>query len=164
MSQHTNGREHPVAMQRFAAYGIAERRNHVLLVRLGSAAGCDHGKWLLPGGKIEHGEHPSSAVIREFREETGYEIAVGPLLGLDSDRRTINGLDLHAIFAIYHVRICGGALSATGHGGAEKAEWVSWEDLPSLPLLTAIRRHLERHRSNRTAGASTSISSNASIR
>ncbi len=33
--------------------------------------------WELPGGKVEHGEHPYETVVREVREETG--LSVEPL-------------------------------------------------------------------------------------
>lgn len=39
-----------------------------------------HCNWSFPGGKLEAGETLSSCLVREFREETGVEIAVGDLL------------------------------------------------------------------------------------
>ena len=39
-------------------------------------------KWGLPGGKIEFGETPEEAVVREAREETGCEVRIKEMIPL----------------------------------------------------------------------------------
>ncbi len=48
----------------------AFRDHKVLLVR----EMLDSGRWTLPGGWMDAGDSPGGAAVREFREETGYEV------------------------------------------------------------------------------------------
>ncbi len=48
----------------------------------------DNQHWGLPGGYVEPGESVVVATRREVREETGYEIEVGRLVGVYSDPST----------------------------------------------------------------------------
>jgi len=55
-------------------------------ILLGRRAGPpDEGKWDLPGGFLEEGEHPRDAVVRELREETGLEIEPLELVAVEVD-------------------------------------------------------------------------------
>lgn len=58
-------------LYRVSAKGVVLMDEKVLLVRK------INGMWDLPGGRLEPGEEPEQALIREIREETG--IAVTPL-------------------------------------------------------------------------------------
>jgi 8-oxo-dGTP diphosphatase len=59
--------------------GIIERDGEVLVCR--RRAGQAHPlKWEFPGGKVEPGESPEAALVRELREELGIETgAVEPI-------------------------------------------------------------------------------------
>lgn len=72
---------------RVAAYGVCVEDGQVLLVGCAPPSAADVANWTLPGGRVEHGEGPIGAVVREFAEETGLDVAVERLLGVDS--RTI---------------------------------------------------------------------------
>lgn len=60
-----------------------EDSREILLMRR-----SDNQHWGLPGGYVEPGESVVVATEREVREETGYEICVGRLVGVYSDPST----------------------------------------------------------------------------
>lgn len=56
--------------------GVIVRDGRILCARRG-AGGAQAGLWEFPGGKVEVGESPARALVREIREELGCTIAVG---------------------------------------------------------------------------------------
>lgn len=55
--------------QRIAAYALIVVDDHILMVKLGK--GPNRGRWGLPGGGVDFGEHPLASLEREIMEETG---------------------------------------------------------------------------------------------
>lgn len=97
--------DQPVTVQRVSAYVVCVRDDAVLLVR-SSALAPHPDLWGLPGGGIDHGEHPRDAAVRETREETGLEVELSDLLDIVSVHFT--GVapsgrleDFHAIGLVY---------------------------------------------------------------
>jgi len=57
---------------------IFDEHNRVLCVKANYASQY----WSTPGGRVEAGESPANALIREVLEETGYNIEPGELIGV----------------------------------------------------------------------------------
>lgn len=56
------------------AGSIVEWNQKILLVQMNY--GKFKGEWILPGGMVNEGEHPSQTAIRECKEETGLDIEI----------------------------------------------------------------------------------------
>ncbi|PWU57647.1 NUDIX hydrolase, partial [Micromonospora sp. S4605] len=95
--------------RRVGAYGVCEDAGRVLLAR-GSAACPYPGVWQLPGGGVEHAEHPAHAVVREFAEETGLTVEVTGLRAVLADVATCpaEGVAVHTDRLVFDVVARGG--------------------------------------------------------
>lgn len=63
----------------------------VLLTRRASAMRAHAGQWALPGGRLEPGESPLEAALRELHEEVGLDLVPEAVLGTLDDYATRSG-------------------------------------------------------------------------
>ncbi|QIK67467.1 NUDIX domain-containing protein [Nocardioides sp. HDW12B] len=63
-------------MTRTLVVGAALLRDGTVLAARRTSPPAAAGRWELPGGKVEPGESPEAAVVRELREELGVEARV----------------------------------------------------------------------------------------
>ena len=121
--------------QRIAAYGVCLDGQGRLLLARASPAITLRGRWFLPGGGVDHGEHPKEAVRREIQEESGLTVEVGELLDVLSDVRTLpDETSLHTVRLIYRVNSWTGTLRAEEGGTTDAIQWCSREELATMPL------------------------------
>jgi 8-oxo-dGTP diphosphatase len=133
-----------VKIRRVGAYGICrDDRGRVLLAR-GSGSSQFPGIWSLPGGGVEQGEHPDDAVVREFREETGYEVRVAGVHAVTADvARLPSSGDLeHTDRIVYDVVAYGGNLSNEAAGTTDLVDWAGPAELDAWPLMPFTARIL----------------------
>lgn len=129
---------------RVSGYAVVVRDGAVLLAHLSQAPGRDlPDAWTLPGGGLEFGEHPAQAAVREAAEETGYDVVVGELLGIDSLVHDNSAGPAHALRVVYRGRVTGGELRAEADGSTDRAAWVPIESLGSLTLVELARTALD---------------------
>jgi uncharacterized protein (DUF952 family) len=138
---------------------ITDPADRILLSRLTDRT-ARPGWWSLPGGGVDHGEHPRDAVVREVYEEAGLPAAVGDLLDVDSlhlgpdDGSRAD--DFHAIRIVYAAEVPLDVEPRTTEvdGTTDLARWVGFGAAAALPLVDlarlgldhALRRHrLVRH-------------------
>ena len=123
---------------RVAAYALCTDGDTILLSRIAQGATAfSDGKWTLPGGGIEFGEHPAAAAIRELEEETGLIGEIESLAGVDSwSAQFVDPRDQVATDRIlYRVRVTGGELRSEVNGSSDACAWVRRDDLGDLPLV-----------------------------
>lgn len=121
-------------VQRIGAYAICRAEDGaILLSRYRS------GTWGLPGGGVDHGEHPERGVVREVEEETGYLVRVTELLGIHTHRwTTATDHDVHSVNLVYRVEVIGGELRHEVDGSSDQAGWLSPDDLGHTPHSNLI--------------------------
>ena len=86
--------------------------------------------WEFPGGKLQSGETPQEALVREIREELEAVIEVGALIGtIEHDYPAF-----HLSMKCYWCRLVSGAIVLKEH---EASRWLSLENLESVAWLPA---------------------------
>ena len=93
--------------------------------------------WEFPGGKMEPGEAPEEALVREIREELNAEIAVGDLIETVEWDYPAFHLTLHC----YWCTLVSEELTLLEH---ESARWLRADELSSVNWLPADESLVER--------------------
>ena len=93
--------------------------------------------WEFPGGKMEPGEAPEEALVREIREELNAEINVGDLI------ETVEW-DYPAFHLTLHCYWCSLLTDAIHLNEHESARWLDAASLSSVRWLPADESLVER--------------------
>lgn len=97
------------------------------------------GGWEFPGGKVEPGETPQQALVREIMEELNTEIKVGDLIDtIEYDYPTF-----HLSMDCFWAEVTSGQLELKE---AEAAKWLAKEQLDSVAWLPADITLIEKIR------------------
>lgn len=118
---------------------VTDEAGRILLQRR-----ADSGNWALPGGGMEIGESLAGSVIREVREETGFDVEVTGLVGTYTDPRHIiaytDGEVRRQFNICYTARITGGRLAISDE--STEIRFTDPAELGSLPMHDTQRLRL----------------------
>jgi 8-oxo-dGTP diphosphatase len=137
----------PTKRQRLAAKALIRRGDRILLARLSTHA-VETGRWTLPGGGVDHGESPETALVREVNEETGLDATVGTLVGVNDQHLTGNAPDgrhedFHAVNLVYEAHVPDGQEPAVREldGTTDAVGWVAVADITAgvVPVTDLVR-------------------------
>jgi len=106
---------------------ILNQQGHVLLVHR-----TDFDVWNLPGGKMEEGETPVDAVIREVKEETGYDVCIDRLSGVYTNNRK------NDMVFTFVCRIIGGISTVSDE--SDRIEYFAVDNLPRYFSPKSVER------------------------
>ena len=103
-------------------------------------------EWEFPGGKVEPGERPEQALVRELQEELGIETVLGPLL-----HEKVSFYADGGNFAVAYYLVESWSGDITNRVFAD-LHWVRPERLPEYPILSGNREICERLAQGGSAG------------
>lgn len=137
-------------IQNFAQKALITKGDSILLIHYSeNKYSNEHsitGTWGLPGGKIEFGEKPNQAIVREVQEETGVICKPGRPFYVwnweyqkDDDRIQINAIMRECEY-VSGVILC---KHVDGESTIDKTEWIKITNVLTLPLTHDERDGIE---------------------
>lgn len=119
----------PASLRHVVVHAIVEKDGKLLLIKRSTSLSLEGGKWALPGGFVDRDETAGKAVLRELREESGWEGEVISLFRVNTNphRPHEDRQNIAFDFLIKPTQKVGEMDKETTH-----VEWVSIDSLPSL--------------------------------
>lgn len=120
--------------------GAVVRDGEILLVRERT-----DGLWCMPGGWADVGDLPSAMVIREVKEESGFDVVPRKVIGVFDANRTGRPMEFyHAFKIVFLCDLTGG--TATPSDETSEVGFFPFEAVPDLSTNRTNVRHLDEIR------------------
>jgi len=119
-------------LRHVVVHAVAYKDGKLLLVKRAKTLSLEGGKWALPGGFLDRDENGEQAVLRELREETGWDGKVEVLFMIKTDPNRPHE-DRQNVALSYIVTP---TVKTGGHDKeSSTVSWVPVDSLPSLDML-----------------------------
>ena len=104
----------------------------------------DNDRWALPGGGHEPGESIADTVVREVKEETGYDVEVETITGTYTNPHHVMAYDdgeVRQQFSIaFRARMVGGEKQTSSE--SDEVEWLTPDQIGGLNLHPSMQLRL----------------------
>lgn len=117
---------------------IIDEQERVLLTRRCIEPFCN--QWVMPGGKVDHGETLAEALHREVREEVGIDVHIDGLLDVYEHVAVGDNRD-HYVILYYRAHPLTVEL-LPNHSEVTKVDWVHADQLPTYDMTPGTRHIL----------------------
>lgn len=119
---------------------VVDAGQRVLLIRK-----TDNRLWALPGGGHELGESIADTVVREVKEETGYDVDVETITGIYTNPHHVMAYDdgeVRQQFSIaFKARLVGGEAQTSSE--SSEVVWLSPDEIAKLDMHPSMRMRLK---------------------
>ncbi|OHV20987.1 NUDIX hydrolase [Parafrankia soli] len=126
---------------------VTDKDGRILLQRR-----TDSGNWALPGGTMDIGETFAECVIREVKEETGFDVAITRIVGIYSDPAHVFAYDNGEVRQQFNIccacTITGGTLTISDE--STDVDFFPIDDIERLQIHETIRIRIRDHLTNTT--------------
>jgi ADP-ribose pyrophosphatase YjhB (NUDIX family) len=126
---------------------VEDEQHRILLIHK-----TDNDLWALPGGGHDVGESIKDTVIREVKEETGYDVDVTGIVGTYTNPRHVMAYDdgeVRQQFSICFAAVLTGGELRTSSESKEVA-WVAPERLEELEMHPSMRLRIKHYLDRRS--------------
>ena len=119
---------------------VEDAEGRVLLIHK-----TDNNLWALPGGGHEIGETITETVVREVKEETGYDVEVEGITGTYTDPGHVMAYDdgeVRQQFSIaFRARLLGGKAQTSSE--SREVVWLAPDEIDKLDMHPSMRMRLQ---------------------
>jgi ADP-ribose pyrophosphatase YjhB (NUDIX family) len=110
----------------------------------------DSGSWALPGGAMDIGETFAQSVVREVKEETGFDVRIERIVGIYSDPGHVFAYDDGEVRQEFNIclacTIVGGKLAVSSE--STDVQFFGLGEVESLTMHESIRKRIDDYLTN----------------